>query len=74
MSSWDPRGVCWNEEDELFVVNCAGGAEKGVHRFSSTGEYKGCVVHGLVNPCDLTIDNDMMLVAEGKIINKFVLK
>ena len=46
----------------------------GVHRFSSTGEYKGCVVRGLDSPHGLTIDNDKMLVADGKGIKEYVLK
>ena len=75
VGSWNPLGVCWNDDDELFIVNVDGGdTENGVHRFSSTGKYIGCVVQGLDYPGGLTFDNDKMLVANGKRINEYVLK
>ena len=60
---WNPKGVCWSKTDELFVVNSAG--EKGVHQFSASGEYKGCVITGLNSPTCLIISrDDKMLVGD----------
>ena len=70
VKEWKPKSVCWNKSDDLFVVNAA--EEKGIHQFSSFGEYKGCVVTGLKSPtCLTTSRHDTMLVADERCIKVY---
>ena len=67
VTKWYPSGVCWTKTDDLFIVNFDG--EKGIHQFSSSGEYKGCVITGLNSPTCLAISSDdKMLIGDGACI------
>ena len=67
VTEWSPGFVCC-QQGEIFVVNEGAGDPTGVYRYTSAGEYLGCVTTEVINPEGIALSEDgtELFVAEYK--------
>ncbi len=59
VTTWRPGYVCCKNE-ELFICNHSAGNPPGVYRFTSEGDYLGCVTTDILHPRGLALSKDGM--------------
>ena len=68
VTDWNPRGVhCC--KDIIFIANCAiASSGGGIHCYSMSADYLGCITTGMHRPMGLVIteDGNKMVVAQGR--------
>ncbi len=56
---WHPGSVyCWQEE--IYVVNELTGNPVGIYRYTSSGDYLGCVTNEVINPFGIALSKDRL--------------
>ncbi|XP_072050086.1 uncharacterized protein [Amphiura filiformis] len=74
VNTWNPCGICYTSDDEIYLANCAyGGGCGGIYRYSKSGQYLGCIIKHVEYPAGLTLtdDDNTLVVVEEKSVKVF---
>ncbi|XP_072021559.1 E3 ubiquitin-protein ligase TRIM71-like [Amphiura filiformis] len=73
VSCWQPYGICYTPDDDIYLANCASGSDGGIYRYSSSGQYLGCIIKDVDVPACLTLcdDGNTLAVVEVRNVKVF---